>query len=147
MCPGLCTSPWRTRERRASTGGSVGSGYGREVAELAEHIAHVDMDAFFVEVERRRPPELRRGGGGGGGGGAFVEIGGLRPAYPSTTAVGEAIRRAVREQTGLPASVGLATCKLLAKLAGRAAKPDGPRPGPAGGGLAFLPPLPGRAPR
>jgi len=183
------------------------------VAELAEHIAHVDMDAFFVEVERRRRPELRRVAvvvAGLGGRGvvssasyearrrgvtsgmptaharrlcpqgrfvapdhhvyeeashsvlavletftpvieqisvdeAFLEIGGLRLAYPSPTAVGEAIRKAVREQTGLPASVGLATCKLLAKLAGRAAKPDGLRLVPAGGELAFLHPLPVRA--
>jgi DNA polymerase-4 len=183
------------------------------VPELVEHIAHVDMDAFFVEVERRRRPELQRvavvvaglGGRGvvssasyearrrGVGSGmptahaqrlcpdarflapdhhayeeasrevlavlesftpvveqvsvdeAFLEIGGLRLTYPSPTAVGEAIRSAVRAQTGLPASVGLATCKLIAKLASRAAKPDGLRLVAAGGEQAFLHPLPVRA--
>jgi len=76
---------------------------------------------------------------------AFLEIGGLRLTYPSPTAVGEAIRSAVREQTGLPASVGLATCKLIAKLASRAAKPDGLRLVAAGSEHAFLHPLPVRA--
>lgn len=76
---------------------------------------------------------------------AFLEIGGLRLTYPSPTAVGEAIRAAVREQIGLPASVGLATCKLIAKLASRAAKPDGLHLVPAGSEQAFLHPLPVRA--
>jgi DNA polymerase-4 len=183
------------------------------VPELAEHIAHVDMDAFFVEVERRRRSELRRVAvvvAGLGGRGvvfsasyearrrgvtsgmptaharrlcpqgrflapdhhayeeasrrvlavlesftpvieqisvdeAFLEIGGLRLTYPSPTAVGEAIRAAVRAQTGLPSSVGLATGKLLAKLASRVAKPDGLCLVPAGSEQAFLHPLPVRA--
>jgi DNA polymerase-4 len=76
---------------------------------------------------------------------AFLEIGGLRLTYPSPTAVGEAVRSAMRELTGLPASVGLATCKLIAKLASRVAKPDGLRLVTAGSEQAFLHPLPVRA--
>ncbi len=76
---------------------------------------------------------------------AFLEIGGLRLRYPSPEAVGQAIRAEVREQTGLPASVGLAGSKLIAKLASRAAKPDGLRLVPAGGEEDFLHPLPVRA--
>ena len=76
---------------------------------------------------------------------AFLDIAGLRLTYPSPEAVGGALRAAVRELTGLPASVGLATSKLLAKLASRAAKPDGMRLVPAGEEAEFLRPLPVRA--
>lgn len=76
---------------------------------------------------------------------AFVDIGGLRHHYPSPTAVGVAVRAAIREATGLPASVGIATVKLLAKLASEDAKPDGMLVVPAGGELAFLHPKPVRA--
>jgi len=183
------------------------------VERFVEPIAHVDMDAFFVEVERRRHPELKgvavvvAGLGGRGvvtsasyearGCGvhsamptvharrlcpqarflapdhrayssaseevfavftsftpiveplsvdeAFLDIGGLRLAYSSPEEVGIALRRAVRERTGLPASVGLATNKLLAKLASRAAKPDGLLLVRAGEEAAFLQPLPAGA--
>ncbi|MEA2126649.1 MAG: polymerase [Solirubrobacteraceae bacterium] len=40
-------------------------------------------------------------------------------------AVAEGIRRAVRERVGLPITVGVARTRLLAKMAGNAAKPDG----------------------
>jgi len=76
---------------------------------------------------------------------AFLDIAGARLGYGSPEAVGRAIRVAVREGTGLPASVGLATSKLLAKLASRAAKPDGMLLVPAGRELEFLHPLPVRA--
>jgi DNA polymerase-4 len=76
---------------------------------------------------------------------AFLEIGGLRLSYPSAEAVGCALRAEVRARTGLPASVGLAANKLMAKLASRAAKPDGLVLVPAGGETAFLHPLPVRA--
>jgi len=179
------------------------------VERFAEHIAHVDMDSFFVEVERRRRPELRGvpvvvAGLGGRGvvtsasyearragvaagmptiharrlcrearflapdhrayaaaseevfavfaaftpvveavsvDEAFLDIAGLRLAYPSPEAVGRAVRRGLMVQAGLPASVGLATSRLLAKLASRAAKPDGLRLISAGEETAFLHPL------
>jgi len=76
---------------------------------------------------------------------AFLEIGGLQRRYPSPVAVGRAMRAELRRQTGLPASVGLAAGKLIAKLASRAAKPDGLLLVPAGGEQDFLHPLPVRA--
>jgi DNA polymerase-4 len=56
---------------------------------------------------------------------AFVDITGLRLHYESPEAVGTAIHRRVAEATGLPCSVGLASTKLLAKMASRDAKPGG----------------------
>jgi len=56
---------------------------------------------------------------------AFIDIGGLRLLHPSPLEVGARIRAALREEVGLPASIGLATTKLLAKMASRDAKPDG----------------------
>ncbi|HSM01136.1 MAG TPA: DNA polymerase IV [Acidimicrobiia bacterium] len=180
---------------------------------FAERIAHVDMDAFFVEVERLRRPELRNRATLVGGTGprsvvasasyearergvtsampmaralrlcphavvvppdhleyraksaevfevlasftpwvesvsvdeAFLDIAGLRRHHDSPDAVAIAIRAALRERLELPASVGLATTKLLAKLASRDAKPDGFLRVPAGGELAYLHAKPVRA--
>lgn len=181
--------------------------------EFAEPIAHVDMDAFFVEVERLRRPGLRGVAvvvGGIGDRGvvasasyearrrgvrsamptararlacphavflppdhaayreasravfsvlrsftplveplsvdeAFLDISGLRLHFESPAAVGEAIRSRLRSETGLPASVGVATSKLIAKIAGERAKPDGLLVVPAGSETEFLHPLPVRA--
>jgi DNA polymerase-4 len=182
------------------------------VAAFSEPILHVDMDAFFVEVERLDRPELVGvpvvvGGLGGRGvvaaasyearaygvhsalpitrarrlcpharfippnhrryrevseavfgvfrsftplveglsvDEAFLDVGGLRLHYPGPEAVGEEVRRTLRSRLALPASVGIASNKFLAKLASRQAKPDGLRLVPAGGELAFLHPLPVR---
>ena len=53
-----------------------------------------------------------------------------------------AIRRRVRDETGLTASVGVAVTKLLAKLASDLAKPDGLLVVAPGSELEFLHPLP-----
>ncbi|MGH7296474.1 MAG: DNA polymerase Y family protein, partial [Polyangiaceae bacterium] len=56
--------------------------------------------------------------------------------------IAKAIRRDVREATGLAASAGIAPCKFVAKVASDSAKPDGllvVRPGEE---AAFLAPLP-----
>jgi DNA polymerase-4 len=158
-----------------------------------EPIVHLDMDAFFVEVERRHDPALRGRPVLVGGLGnrsvvaaasyetrkygvrsgmpmaharrlvpgavvvppdhsrygeastevfgvlesftpriepisvdeAFLDIGGLRLHHESARACVDAIRRRVREQTGLPSSAGIATSKFIAKMASRDAKPDG----------------------
>ncbi len=179
---------------------------------FAEPFAHVDMDAFFVEVERLRHVELigvpvvvaglgrrgvvssasyearRRGVGSGmptvharrlcpqarflapdhgayadascqvfeviysftpkveplSVDEAFLDIGGLRFCYDSPVAAGEAIRAALRGHTGLPASVGLAAIKFIAKMASREAKPAGVLLVPAGSETEFIHPMPVR---
>jgi DNA polymerase-4 len=177
---------------------------------IAERVAHVDMDAFFVEVERLDDPSLRGrpvvvGGAGDRGvvasasyearrlgvtsampmararracqglvvvppdhgryrevshrvfailesftprlekvsvDEAFCDIGGLRLHYDGPERVATAIRDRVRRTLGLPCSIGVATTRLLAKLASRDAKPDGVLVIPAGSEQAYLHPKP-----
>jgi DNA polymerase-4 len=56
--------------------------------------------------------------------------------------MGTEIRRRVRDELGLPISVGVATTKHLAKVASQVAKPDGMVVVEAGTERAFLDPLP-----
>ncbi|RPI21005.1 MAG: DNA polymerase IV, partial [Actinobacteria bacterium] len=56
--------------------------------------------------------------------------------------VAHAIRGAIRERVGIPASIGIASTKFLAKLASEKAKPDGLLKIEHGSELAFLHPLP-----
>lgn len=71
---------------------------------------------------------------------AFLDLSGsVLEARPEVAAA--RLRRVVREQVGLPLSVGVARTKILAKLASRAAKPDGLRVIDPGRELEFLHPL------
>ncbi len=76
---------------------------------------------------------------------AFLDVSGLRMHYSSPADVAVAVRRSIRDDLGLPASVGVATTKFMAKLASESAKPDGIRQVEAGRELDFLHPLPVRA--
>ena len=76
---------------------------------------------------------------------AFFDIGGLRLHYDTPAAIADAMRSAIREQIGLPSSVGIATVKLLAKLASQEAKPDGVLVVSAGAEIEYLHPKPVRA--
>lgn len=163
------------------------------MAVWTEPILHVDMDSFFVEVERLDRPELRHkpvAVGGVGGRGviasasyearkfgvrsaqptsvairlcpqltvvspghgrygevsalvfdifrsftplvegvsldeAFLDVGGLQRHFATPLVVAETVRQRIRSELGLPASVGIAASKFIAKLASEAAKPDG----------------------
>lgn len=180
---------------------------------FSEPILHVDMDAFFVEVERLRHPELIGvpvvvGGGSNRGvvasasyearafgirsamptalarrrcpqvtvvppdhdeyqrvselvfgifrtvtpivegislDEAFLDVSGLHRHYSGSIEIGHELRRRIRRQLGLPASVGLASTKFVAKLASAAAKPDGLRHIPTAQAIDFLHALPIRA--
>ena len=76
---------------------------------------------------------------------AFLDVGGLRLHYESPVTVGQAIRERIREELALPASVGVAAVKFVAKLASEAAKPDGLRHVAADAQLEFLHELPASA--
>ena len=56
---------------------------------------------------------------------AYLDVTDNLSGLPTATAVAEAIRGAIREQTGLTASAGVSYNKLLAKLASDHRKPDG----------------------
>jgi len=73
---------------------------------------------------------------------AFLDVRGLGHIRGSPVEIAARLRRDVREQVGLPVTVGVATTKFLAKVASGVAKPDGLLVVPPGGELVFLHPLP-----
>jgi len=73
---------------------------------------------------------------------AFIDISGLRLHYASPREVAVAMRRRIREELALPASVGIAAVKFLAKMASKEAKPDGLLVIPRGDEPEFLGPRP-----
>jgi DNA polymerase-4 len=73
---------------------------------------------------------------------AFLDVRGLQTIVGSPLEIATRLRRTVREQVGLPLTVGVATTKLLAKVASGAAKPDGLLVVEPADELAFLHPLP-----
>ncbi|MEM8906161.1 MAG: DNA polymerase IV, partial [Actinomycetota bacterium] len=86
---------------------------------------------------------------------AFLDVTAARRRLGDGTTIAHELRRRIRAELDLGASVGVATSKLLAKLASEAAKPsagiDGPVPGPGvfevppGDEVAFLHPHPVQA--
>ena len=73
---------------------------------------------------------------------AFLDVGGLRRISGTSVEIAVRLRSDVREQVGLPITVGVARTKFLAKVASGVAKPDGLLVVPVDGELAFLHPLP-----
>ena len=72
---------------------------------------------------------------------AFLDARGLERISGSPEEIAAKLRREVREQLGLPITVGVARTKFLAKVASGVAKPDGLLVVPPEGELAFLHPL------
>jgi DNA polymerase-4 len=73
---------------------------------------------------------------------AFLDVRGMERSVGTPVEIATELRRAVREQVGLPISVGIARTKFLAKVASGVAKPDGLLLVPPGRELEFLHPLP-----
>jgi DNA polymerase-4 len=72
---------------------------------------------------------------------AFLDLRGLTRICGTPLEIGSRLRRMARERVGLPVTVGIATTKFLAKMASRAAKPDGLLIIAPGEELEFLHPL------
>jgi DNA polymerase-4 len=58
---------------------------------------------------------------------AYLDLSGMERIYPDPPAAFERLRARVRAETGLAVTVGLGPNRMIARLAGKAAKPDGLR--------------------
>ncbi|GAA1483072.1 DNA polymerase IV [Gordonia sinesedis] len=75
---------------------------------------------------------------------AFLDVGGLLRVAGTPTEIGARLRARIRDEVGLPITVGIARTKFLAKVASAVGKPDGLLEVPPGTELSFLHPLPVR---
>lgn len=75
---------------------------------------------------------------------AFLDVSGLLRVSGTPVQIAARLRERVRDEVGLPITVGIARTKFLAKVASQEAKPDGLLLVPPDRELAFLHPLPVR---
>ncbi len=73
---------------------------------------------------------------------AFLDVRGLETIFGPVPEIGAELRRVARERVDLPVTVGGGSTKLIAKMASRAAKPDGLLVVAPGDELDFLHPMP-----
>jgi DNA polymerase-4 len=72
----------------------------------------------------------------------YLDLGGIAPAFDDARAVAEAVRAVVRARTRLSCSLGVATSKVVAKVASDRRKPGGLTVVRPGREAAFLAPFP-----
>ncbi len=72
---------------------------------------------------------------------ALCDFSGTQRIYPDFREVGNRLRREVRNETGLPVTVGIAKNRMMARLASKSVKPDGLRLIPEGSEERVLLPL------
>ncbi|HVI02424.1 MAG TPA: DNA polymerase IV [Enhygromyxa sp.] len=72
---------------------------------------------------------------------AFLDLGGTERLHGPARAVADRLRAVIREELSLTCSVGLASCKFIAKIASEQNKPDGLTEVAPGTEQAFLDPL------
>jgi DNA polymerase IV len=73
---------------------------------------------------------------------AFLDVTASVRLFGAAAEIAARLRRRISVELGLPASAGISSVKFIAKIASDLAKPAGQREVPAGGGAAFLAPLP-----
>jgi len=74
----------------------------------------------------------------------YLDVGEVAPDYRRARVVAEAVQAAVRGATSLSCSLGVASCKVVAKVASDRKKPGGITVVPPGREAAFLAPFPVR---
>lgn len=73
---------------------------------------------------------------------AFADFSGTEEIYPDLLALGARIQNEIRDEVGLPVTIGIGKNRMVSKLAAKTVKPRGLREIPPGGEEAFLLPLP-----
>jgi len=92
----------------------------------------------FHEILREYTPVVEPAGADE----AYLDVAGSELLHGSPEHIGREIKRRVREEIGITASVGISVNKLVSKVASDAGKPDGLVVVPAGQEAAFLAPRP-----
>ncbi|HEX9763346.1 MAG TPA: DNA polymerase IV, partial [Acidimicrobiia bacterium] len=110
-------------------GAVVVEGHFEKYFELSEQVMAIFDDATPV-VEQISVDE------------AFLDVAGTTHLLGTPRQIGRRLRRRVRDEVGLPLSVGIASTKFLSKIASARAKPDGLVVVGLGEELDFLHPLP-----
>ncbi len=118
---------WRARELCPQL--RFAGGHFRDYQRLGDAVMEI-LESFTPLVERISIDE------------AFLDVCGSVHLFGSPATIATTIRHRVREEVGLPISVGVATTKHLAKVASQVAKPDGLVVVDAGTESSFLEPLP-----
>jgi len=96
-----------------------------------------DFSARFMDILADFSPSLEPGGLDE----AYLDVTGC-DIFGTPFQIAKKIKERVRKELGLIASVGIASCKVVAKVASDAGKPDGLVEVPVGGERSFLAPLP-----
>ncbi|MBM3167477.1 MAG: DNA polymerase IV [Chloroflexi bacterium] len=96
-----------------------------------------DFSARFMDILADFSPSLEPGGLDE----AYLDVTGC-DIFGTPFQIAKKIKERVRKELGLVASVGIASCKVVAKVASDAGKPDGLVEVPVGGERSFLAPLP-----
>jgi DNA polymerase-4 len=73
---------------------------------------------------------------------AYLDVTGFESLHGSIYRMALSIKQRVRKELGLAASIGIASCKVIAKVASELSKPDGLLEVPPGEEQTFLAPLP-----
>ena len=102
---------------------------GRKYAQASEQVMAI-LRRFSPRIEQLSIDE------------AFLDVTGTEALFGSGEEVGRRIKQAVRDETGLTVSVGVAANRLVAKIASDLRKPDGLVIVPRGTEREFLAPLP-----
>jgi DNA polymerase-4 len=129
----------RARGVNGGMGGSIARRLCPEAAVVQPRFsAYVDASKALFEVFEQFAPAVE----GLSMEEAFLDVRGLEAISGTPREIAERLRRRARERVGLAVTVGVARTKVLAKMASRAAKPDGLLVVPPEEELGFLHPLP-----
>jgi DNA polymerase-4 len=129
--------------RRFGVRGAMGGAQARRLCPHAIFVeprfeAYVDASRAVFEIFRDTSPVVE----GVSLEEAFLDVRGLERISGSPVEIARRLRRRVRDRVGLAITVGVATTKVVAKMASRTAKPDGLLVVSPGKELEFLHPLP-----
>ena len=137
----VLSASYEARARGVRSG--MSSGQARRLAPRATFVSP-DFDSYtavsraIVEVFRSVIPVVESASIDE----AFLDVSGSLRMFGSAVRIGELVRALVADEQQITCSVGIAPSKFVAKVASRAAKPDGLVEVPADGVADFLHPLP-----